>query len=119
MSGVSFFKRGVIATAFGLVTFTSIASAETISCRSFAEAAADEWANGRIYPVGPADVGTADQVTIISYGRKYVVPRHTKNSGVVFPVELGNLATQRNEVYTEELARCQYHNKLNITIYTK
>lgn len=120
MSGVSILKRGVVATAFGLLAFANTASsAEIISCRSFAEAAADEWANGRIYPVGPAEVGTADQVTIISYGKKYVVPRHIKNNGVVFPTELGNLATQRNEVYTEELARCQYRNKLSITVYTE
>jgi hypothetical protein len=119
MSGVSILKRSIIAAAFGLIAFTNIASAEVISCRSFAEAAANEWANGRIYPVGPADVGTADQVTIISYGKKYVVPRRTNNAGVNFPVQLGNLAKQRNEVYTEELARCQYRSKLNITIYTK
>jgi hypothetical protein len=119
MSGVSILRRGLCAAAFGIIAFTNMAAAESISCRSFAEAAADEWANGRIYPVGPADVGTADQVTIISYGKKYVVPRRTKNAGVLFPVELGNLAKQRNDVYTEELARCQYRGKLKITIYTK
>ena len=119
MSGVSLLSRGLCAAVIGLFALTAIASAETISCRSFAEAAADEWADGQIYPVGPADVGTADQVTVISYGKKYMVPRHPKNKGVVFPTELGNLAKQRGDVYTEELARCQYRNKLNITITTK
>ncbi len=117
MSRVSILRRGVIATAFGVFAFANGAlAAEILSCRSVAEAAADEWANGRIYPVDAAEVGTSDQVTVIAYGKKYVVPRHIKNNGIVFPTELGNLATNRNEVYTEELARCQYRNKLAITI---
>jgi hypothetical protein len=118
MSGVSIFARGLVAAAFGLIAFTNIAAAETISCRSFAEAAADEWANGRIYPVGPADQPAANQVKIIAYGKSYVVPRNQKK-GVVFPVELGNLAKQRNEVYEEEMARCRYPNKLKITVTTE
>ena len=102
-----------------LLAFTSFAKAEVMSCRSFAEAAANQWANGSIRPLGAADMGGHDEVTVISYGKKFAVPRRTQNDGNVILGGLGSLAQQRTEVYYEELARCQYRNQLSVHIYTK
>jgi hypothetical protein len=107
MGDLSHLGRSVAVAAFGLFLMSSFAAAgETISCRSQADAAADEWADGRIYPIGPAETAGPDQVTVISYGKKYVVPRHQSGTVRVISQGLGGLAAERNQVYVEELNRC-------------
>jgi hypothetical protein len=120
MGHVSFCSRLGVAAALSLFAFTNLASAaELISCRSQAEAAADEWADGRIYPVGPAEMAGHDQVLVISYGRKYVVPRHLNSGLRIVTQGLGGLAGERNAVYQEELTRCLQPRRTIINIYTE
>ncbi len=120
MKTVSGFKVGIAAAAFGVFMFTNaVTAAEVSSCRSIAKAAADEWSAGRVTPVGPADMAGDDGVTVIAYGKKYVMPRNLTSDGALFPQELGSIAKQYNEVYVEELARCQYHGKFQVTIIRK
>ena len=111
--------RVLVAAAFSLFAFTNLASAkEIISCRSQAEAAANEWADGRIYPAEPADVANPGQIVVISYGEKYIVPRPPTDQVRVITQGLGGLASDRNHVYEEELARClePYRTTINIFI---
>lgn len=107
MSGFFFNARVLAVAAASLFAFSNLASAgETISCRSQAEAAANEWAGDRIHPVGPAFLAGPDEILVISYGEKYVVPRSPTNVVSVVKQGLGELASQRNRVYREELVRC-------------
>ncbi len=109
-----------VLAAFGFCTAVNFASAEDIySCRSFAEAAADEWADGRISPAGATDSAGSNQLLVISYGKKYIVPRKIPNDGSVITQGLGRLAAQRNQVYEEELVRCQRPREFKIKVYIK
>jgi hypothetical protein len=120
MGEQSHFGRKLAFASLGLVLMSTVAAAgEIISCRSQADAAADEWADGRIYPVGPADEAGPDQVTVISYGKKYVVPRHHSGTVRVVSQGLGGLAAERNQVYVEELNRCLRPYSRSIRIYLK
>ncbi len=105
--------------AVALFTCVQSAAAERLSCRSIAEAAADQWADGRIVPVAAGDMAGSDGVTVISYGKKFVVPRNLKQEGSIITQELGSLATQRNQVYMEELERCLSPRHYHVTIITK
>jgi hypothetical protein len=111
------FKAGVF--SIGFLALAGIANAEIMSCRSFAEAAANEWATGSIRPMAPAEMASPGEVTIISYGKKFAVPRRAQGSQAIITGGLGNLAKQRTEVYYEELSRCQYRNRLSVRIYSR
>lgn len=108
-----------ILASVAVLAFVLPASAETTSCRSQAEAAADQWADGRIVPVAAGDMAGSDGVTVISYGKKFVVPRNLKQEGSIITQELGSLATQRNQVYMEELERCLSPRHFHVTIISK
>lgn len=95
------------AAALSLVALATSARADdVVSCRSYAAAAADDWAGGRITPAEDADKMQAGRVVVISYGRKYSVARHATNSRDLHVQPLGELTIQRNKVYQEELDRC-------------
>ena len=88
------------------MVFASDASASTVSsCRSFAVAAADEWAEGKIVPTTESVRPDANHYILISYGKKYVVQRRKLSGQVIYRGD-GELARQRTEVYNEELDRC-------------
>jgi hypothetical protein len=119
MSRVSVSSRGLAAAAFGLLAISTTASADDRSCREIASAAADSWANGRIIAVGPADMAGPDEITVIAYGKKYIMPRRTRDDGEVFTTGLGALTQERNQVYTEELVRCLHPHTVRFKVVVK
>ncbi len=104
-----------LAAAFAVVVFASSASASTVSsCRSFAEAAADEWAEGKIVPASESSKSDENHYIFISYGKKFVVQRRKLTGQVIYRGD-GELARQRTEVYHEELNRCLDGHNLPLT----
>ena len=102
---LSIVASGLVA-AFGLCALSSAASAHTIaSCKTYASNAAEEWADGRVRPASDEETGLPDEIVLISYGRKYIVPRQ---QGTLRLKPLGQLARERNEVYETELRHCLY-----------
>lgn len=103
---LSSIASGLVA-ALGLCALTSAAAAShsITSCKTYASSAAEEWADGRIRPASDVETGLADEIVLISYGRKYIVPRQ-QNTLRLKP--LGQLAKERNEVYEAELHHCLY-----------
>lgn len=108
LSGVvmKHFIHPALVAACSVLVFASGASASTVaSCRSFAEAAADEWAEGKIVPAVETSKSDENHYILISYGKKYVVQRRKLSAQVIYRGD-GELARQRTEVYHEELDRC-------------
>jgi hypothetical protein len=101
----------------GIFAFSGFAAAkEVVSCRSFAEAAADQWADGRIAKADNSTSAQADEIVLISAGRKFIVPRDALRKDEVTLQPLGQLASDRQTVYDEELRRCLHTRELNIYV---
>jgi hypothetical protein len=98
----------LLACAFGLAILctSAMASDVTVSCRSKAAAAADQWADGRIIPASDAASEAPNRLVVISYGHKYTVARDALVDADRHLQPLGTLAIERNIVYSEELDRC-------------
>jgi hypothetical protein len=111
-------NRHLMVATLSLFAMTAAASAENIvSCRTIASAAADEWSAGRIAPADDETTAKSDEMVLISYGRKYIVPRRTPNHGDIRPQALGELAMERNGVYEEELERCLRPPEVTVYVY--
>jgi hypothetical protein len=109
--------RTLFIAALSLFAVTNLASArDSISCRSFAEAAADEWSAGRLVPADSAELPNSNEIVLISAGHKYLVPRAAQRADSIILQPLGQLATDRNIVYEEELRRCLHTRELNIYV---
>ena len=105
-----------LAAACAVMVFASDASASTVSsCRSFAVAAADEWAEGKIVPTTESAKWDESHYILVSYGKKYVVQRRKLSGQVIYRGD-GELARQRTEVYHEELKRCLEGHNLPLTV---
>jgi hypothetical protein len=101
----------------GMCAFSGAAAAEdVVSCRNFAEAAADGWANGRIAKADNSTQSQPDEIVLISAGHKYIMPRIALNRDDVTLQPLGELANDRQAVYDEELRRCLHTRELNIYV---
>ena len=103
--------------AFALLTSSGVASAkDRITCRDFALAAADEWAAGFMDRATDTDVATEDSVVVISYGKKYLMPRRQNVDGNLRLVSVGQRIRMRNQVYAEELFRCMHAHSIDVHI---
>ncbi len=89
---------------------------ERITCRDFAQAAADEWAAGFMDRASDQDVATEDSVVVISYGKKYLMPRQNNVDGNLRLVSVGERIRMRNKVYAEELFRCMHAHSINVHV---
>ena len=70
------FSYPTLVAACAFLALASNASASTVgSCRSFAAAAADEWAEGKIVPADEFAWPDENHYILISYGKKFVVQR--------------------------------------------
>jgi hypothetical protein len=117
MSSFPVSVRTLFVAAISLLSLTNVALAKDIvSCRSFAEAAANDWADGRIFPADNATTAQPDEIVLISAGHKFIVPRHATRSDRVTLQPLGALVSDRNQVYDEELARCLHTRELNVYV---
>lgn len=103
---LSFIASGLVA-ALGLCALASAAAAShsIASCKTYASNAAEEWADGRIRPASDEETGLPDEIVLISYGRKYIVPRQQDTLRLK---PLGQMARERNEMYETELRHCLY-----------
>jgi hypothetical protein len=111
-------SRHLMVATFSLFSMTAAASAENVvSCRTIASAAANEWSAGRIAPADDAMTAKSDEMVLISYGHKYIVPRRAPNHGDIRPQALGSLAMERNQVYQEELERCLGPSEVTVYVY--
>jgi hypothetical protein len=107
----------VFAALSVLVISTAAHAAQITSCRSMASDAADEWANGRIAPAGGNEDAAPDQIVVISYGIKYLVPRHMQHDANGKLPMLGELAREYNQVKGEEHIRCLTSHGYKFFIY--
>jgi hypothetical protein len=111
-------NRHLMVATLSVFAVTAAASAENIaSCRTIASAAANEWSAGRIAPADDATAAKSDEMVLISYGHKYIVPRRAPNHGDIRPQALGSLAMERNQVYQEELERCLGPSEVTVYVY--
>jgi hypothetical protein len=103
--------------AMSLFAFSGFAVAkDVVSCRSFAEAAAEQWADGRIMKADNSTKAQSDEIVLISAGKKFIVPRIALRKDEVTLQPLGQLAMDRQTVYDEELRRCLHTRELNIYV---
>ncbi len=100
-----------------LVISSAAHAAQTTSCRTMATDAADEWANGRIAPAGGNEDAAPDQIVVISYGIKYLVPRYMPHDSNGKLPMLGELAREYNQVQGEEHVRCLTSHGYKFFIY--
>ena len=89
---------------------------DRITCRDFAQAAADEWAAGFMDRASDQDVATEDSVVVISYGKKYLMPHQNNVDGNLRLVSVGERIRLRNKVYAEELFRCMHAHSINVHV---
>ena len=89
---------------------------DRITCRDFALAAADEWAAGFMDRASDQEVATEDSVVVISYGKKYLMPRQNNVDGNLRLVSVGERIRMRNRVYAEELFRCMHAHSINVQV---
>jgi hypothetical protein len=89
---------------------------DVVSCRSFAEGAADQWADGRIMKADNSTRAQSDEIVLISAGRKFILPRIALRKDDVTLQPLGELVRDRQTVYDEELRRCLHTRELNIYV---
>ena len=89
---------------------------DRITCRDFALAAADEWAAGFMDRASDHDVATEDSVVVISYGKKYLMPRQNNVDGNLRVISVGERIRLRNKVYAEELFRCMHAHSINVQV---
>ena len=115
--GISSVCRRASFAVLGLFAFSGFATAkEVVSCRGFAEAAASEWADGRIREADNSTNAAPNEIVLISAGRKYILPRTALRKDEVALQPLGELVSDRQRVYDEELVRCLQTRALNIYI---
>jgi hypothetical protein len=101
-----FVMRSLFSAAFVLALFASSASAEVpsrVTCRAFAQAAADDWS---AYELARAEEGAeagADEVVIIAAGEKYFVPRQSSD---LIVRSVGTRIRDYKTVYRDEFHRC-------------
>jgi hypothetical protein len=89
-----------------LLSSAAMADSEIVSCRDYAQAAADAWSSNDVARAGDLDVAPPQTYVAIVAGRKYFVPVHqTDESSARIPT-VGQRALWRAQVYREELARC-------------
>jgi hypothetical protein len=100
-------KSVVLGVALSLMASTAFAaSGDVYSCKSIATAAAEEWTNGQVRLSEEMENTDMAQVVVISYGRKFLVPRYLPhNSNGKLPA-LGELTGEYDRVYSQELRRC-------------
>ncbi len=116
LSGVvmKHFSYPTLVAACAIIAFSESATASTVgSCRSFAAAAADEWAEGKIVPADEFAWSDENHYILISYGKKFVVQRRKLSGQTIYRGD-GELARQRTEVYHEELNRCLEGHNLSL-----
>jgi hypothetical protein len=89
---------------------------DRITCRDFALAAADDWAAGFMDRASDEEVATEDSVVVISYGKKYLMPRQNNVDGNLRLVSVGERIRLRNKVYAEELFRCMHAHSINVEV---
>jgi hypothetical protein len=107
---VGVIMRKLIPLLFATLACSTAAHAyDATSCRTEAAAAADEWVQGNLIDGGEAAQMEPAPLVIIAYGHKYGAARNAIDAETLRPRMLGSLATQRNQVYKEELDRCLGH----------
>jgi hypothetical protein len=117
MMMVSSMLGRVSLVALSLIVFAGVSAAKDgVSCRSFAKAAADEWADGRIAKTDNSTSAQSDDIVLISAGRKFIVPRNALRRDEVTLQPLGQLANDYQTVNDEELRRCLHARELNIYV---
>jgi hypothetical protein len=109
------FEYGVVMRKLAHLMFalfmgaTAAHATDLTSCRTQANAAADEWTKGNIIPGSEAAQMEPAPLVIIAYGKKYGAARNAMDLETLRPRMLGTLVVQRNQVYKEELDRCLGH----------
>ena len=88
---------------------------ENVTCREFAQAATDEWAAGFMDRAAAATEASAEDVVIISYGKKYIMPRQGVDSNLRL-ISVGDRIRMRHRVYNEEFARCMRAYSINVVL---
>ncbi len=115
---VSFVNKVCLGAVLGFVVISSaVNAAQAASCRAMALDAADEWANGQIAPATDNQPPLPDYVVVISYGVKYLVPRHMQHDENGKLPMLGELAREYNQVQGEEQIRCLTSHGYSFYIY--
>ena len=110
------FSKVAVATVAILATSLSASAKESITCRDFAKAAADEWAAGYMDHASDSAVANDDEVVVISYGKKYIAPLGARVGGDLRPISFGVRIQRRNKVYHEELMRCLHAKDIYIKV---
>jgi hypothetical protein len=89
-----------------LFSSTAFADSEIVSCRDYAQTAADVWSSNDVARAGDLDVAPPSTYVAIVAGRKYFVPVHQTDETSARIPTVGQRALWRAQVYREELARC-------------
>ncbi len=105
-----------LATVALLSGSQGVVARDRITCRDFALAAADDWAAGFMDRASDQDIATEDSVVVISYGKKYLMPRQNNVDGNLRLVSVGERIRLRNKVYAEELFRCMHAHSINVHV---
>ena len=77
-----------------------------VACRAYAASVADKYMAERVVRVEGNGQQRQGFITVHSYGRKYLVPRHTAGDGNLFPETIGTATREWGLIYTEERDRC-------------
>lgn len=91
-----------------------LGSMESLSCRDFASAVADDWAANRIERAPDAQISKPSHYVAIMAGKKYFVPLKRPDDPDLHLSPAGEWALLRARVYRDELARCLGSKKLNV-----
>ena len=109
------FSKALLLTVAVVAGSLSAMAKETITCRDFAQAAADDWALGFMDRASDTTVANEDEIVVISYGHKYIMPRQGTIDGDLRPISIGSRIQQRHRVYHEEFVRCLHAKSINLT----
>ena len=77
-----------------------------VACREYAAAVADEYMSDRLVRLNGSETAGEGFITVHSYGRKYLMPRHVPGQGAIVRNSILGDTREWGVVYTEERRRC-------------
>lgn len=98
--------RAMLVGAALLVSSAAAMAEGFETCLSRAEAAAEEWSNGRISPLSDSNTADPGNYVVIMYGKKYQAPYNRPGSVNIIRQFDGDAVSIRNKVYDDEYDRC-------------
>ena len=83
------------------------------TCRSYATAAADRWAQDLIQRAGDFEQASSGKVLVIAGGQKYLMPARQADDRTLAPMPVGERIAQYKTVRAEEFDHCMFGMPVN------